>query len=69
MAGCPRAFVGHEVSELANLASACDHGVMPVVGGLLDQSCWFVDAWQTLQSEQHRIEREEIERMKRGRIH
>lgn len=40
---------------------------LPTAGGLLDQSAWFIDLWQTMNSEQALIDAERIERLNRGR--
>ena len=55
---CPRKFVGHELTEAINMAELCGNGCLPVAGGLLDQSSWFLSVWQTLKSEIARIENE-----------
>jgi hypothetical protein len=33
-------------------------GLLPIAGGTLDQSAWFIDLMQTLESEQNRIDNE-----------
>lgn len=48
------------------MTSLCDNGSLPVGGGLLDQSSWFLTLWQTLRSEEVRIENERAERYKNG---
>lgn len=55
---CPRKFVGQEMTEAINIAGLCGNGTLPVPGGLLGQSHWFLSMWQTLQSEVARIENE-----------
>lgn len=65
--GCPRDYVGCELTDAINLASFAGKGAMPVSGGLLDQSAWFVDLWQTLESDQNRIDTEKAQDRKRGR--
>lgn len=59
---CPRRFVGHELTEAINVASLCGNGTLPVAGGLMDQSAWFVSLWQQLQSEQAEIDAELAEK-------
>lgn len=63
---CPREFVGQELTEAINIASLCGNGVLPVSGGLMDQSAWFLSVWQQLQSEQAKIDAEEAERLRNG---
>lgn len=63
---CPRAYVGHDITDAVNMAGMCRNGIMPIPGGLLDQSAWFVDLWQRMDSERAKIDAERIERMKRG---
>lgn len=53
---CPQRYVGGELTEAINMAGMCGGGLWPVAGGLLDQSAWFVDLWQQLQSEQNKID-------------
>lgn len=48
-----------------NLAGYASKGHLPVAGGLLDQSAWFVDVWSTLESDQSRIDAEQAERRRR----
>lgn len=61
---CPRKYVGADVTEAVNVASLCSIGVLPSAGGLMDQSAWFVNLWQQLQSEQSAIEAEQAERIR-----
>lgn len=60
---CPRQYV-QDIAYEANICSiAINNGVLPVAGGSLDQSGWFVDAWMCLHRDQKTIENE---RLKRG---
>jgi hypothetical protein len=52
---CPRRYVGNELTNAINLASMCGSGDWPVVGGLLDQSSWFLELKQTIESEDNKI--------------
>ena len=63
---CPREFVGQEITKAINIASLCGNGILPVNGGLMDQSAWFLSVWQQLQSEQSKIDAEEAERLRSG---
>ena len=57
---CPHALAptwAKRVCELAMWASS--HGVMPVAGGLHDQSNWYMEAQRIVLSEKQRIEAEE----------
>ena len=44
----------------------CGNGTLPVSGGLMDQSAWFIALWQQLQSEQSLMDAEAAERMRNG---
>lgn len=59
---CPQKYVGSDMIYDLNIASACRDGVMPVSGGLMEQSAYWFDLWTTLESEQARIDRERMER-------
>jgi hypothetical protein len=49
--------------ESINLAGhAITKGLMPVAGGLLDQSSWFIDLWTRLESEINAVQNEQHER-------
>ena len=61
---CPRRFVGNEITEAINVAGLCGNGILPVAGGIMDQSAWFVALWQQLQSDQSEIDAEEMEKMR-----
>lgn len=63
--GCPRKYV-RELNAVINLAAMADKGTLPIAGGILDQSAWFVDMWQLLGSEQNRIDSDRIDRARRG---
>ena len=65
--GCPRKSVGWEMTQAINLASYASKGFLPVAGGILDQSAWFVDVWTTLDGEQNKIDAEMAERRNRGK--
>jgi len=56
---CPRRYVG-DLARFINLAGMCNDGLLPVAGGLLDQSAWFVELHQRLNGEQNRIESESL---------
>lgn len=60
---CPKQFCQSMVEEI-NIASCAISGFLPVSGGVLDQTSWFVDLWQTLVLERDKIE---AEAMKRGK--
>lgn len=66
LTSCPKEFVGVELSPAINLSAVASKGCLPVAGGTLDQANWFFDLWQTLESEQNKIEAERIERMTSG---
>jgi hypothetical protein len=55
------------MTQAINMASYAAKGHLPVVGGLLDQSAWFVDLWSTLESDQAQIDNEIAEERRRGK--
>lgn len=54
------------MTDAVNLAGLAIQGMLPIAGGVLDQSAWFVDMWTTLAGDQNRIDAEEIERVRNG---
>ncbi len=66
LTSCGRKFVGGEMVRAINLANMADRH-LPAAGGLLEQSAWFVDLWQTMGSEQALIDADRIERLSHGR--
>lgn len=66
LTSCPRKFVS-ELTRAANLLTLCEKGHLPIGGGLLDQSNWFMAFWQMFASETNRIDNEKIEALNRGR--
>jgi len=64
--GCPRKVIGWEMTQTINLAGYATKGFLPVNGGILDQSSWFVDVWSTLENDQAKIDQERSERRNRG---
>lgn len=65
LTACPRRFIGLGMTDAINLASHASKGVMPVSGGLLDQSAWFFSLWNTLESDVNKIDAERMERYRR----
>ena len=61
---CPKQFVG-DLAQEVNLAAVASKGIMPIEGGLLDQSKWFFDFWQALENDQNRIDARRIDRLKK----
>jgi len=55
---CPKAMVGGEIIDTIRFAGLLKQGLPPVSGGVLDQAAWFVDAAQTVWSEDNRVEAE-----------
>ena len=62
--GCPKKAV-QEIVTAVNLCGHADKGHLPVAGGILDQSAWFISFWERFSSEVARIDRERIEKQKR----
>lgn len=59
---CPKKMIGQSLVGAINLASYAMKGQWPTTGGMLDQSAWFFDLVQTLESEQNRIDAERMDR-------
>lgn len=62
---CPQKFIGNELIEDINTVDACQNGVMPVGGGLMDQSVYYLELTSRLRNERAKIEREQAERRRR----
>jgi hypothetical protein len=54
---CPQKFIGPEMVSQINITAACTDGVLPVSGGLLDQSAYWFSLKSCLESDQAKIER------------
>lgn len=52
---CPREYIGDEFTMAVNLATQSGQGDWPVVGGLLDQSSWFMSLKQHLDYDISRV--------------
>jgi len=65
--GCPRQVIGWEMTQAINLANYASKGLMPVAGGVMEQSAWFLEMLSTLESDQNKIDSERAERNRRGR--
>jgi len=50
------------MTDAINVAAMCDKGMLPVAGGIADQSAWFLSLWQQLTNDQNKIDAERIER-------
>lgn len=59
---CARKYVDNSLARAINMTTYADKGIMPVGGGLLDQSAWFIDLWSTITDEENTIDRERQER-------
>jgi hypothetical protein len=57
---CGKKFVDPYLARAVNMASHAEKGFLPVAGGLLDQSAWFVSLWSMLNCEQSIINDEII---------
>lgn len=58
---CPSKFIGQQMISDILVTAACEHH-LPVAGGLLDQSAWWFELRQRLQSEEHKITEEQMKR-------
>ena len=55
------------MTQAINLANYASKGLMPVAGGVMEQSAWFLEMLSTLESDQNKIDLEKAERSRRGR--
>lgn len=49
---CPRKVVTADICELLDYVALAQKGLLPLAGGLLDQTQWFVQAVQYVWAEQ-----------------
>lgn len=59
--GCPQEYIGRELTEAIGGLDLCEHGALPVTGGIEDQSAWAMRVWQLLKSEDAQVTREKLE--------
>jgi hypothetical protein len=57
---CGRKYVDPYIVRAINMANNAERGFLPVAGGILDQSAWFVSLWSTLACEQSAINEERL---------
>ena len=55
-----------EIVVAINMSTLSDKGLLPVSGGLLDQSSWFMELMHAMSSECSKIDAERAERMHHG---
>ena len=60
---CPRQFTA-EIVDAVNLAQIAERH-LPIAGGILDQSAWWVDCYMALKSDMNQIETDRLERERR----
>ena len=58
---CPSNYIGEELIADMQITAATDHH-LPVAGGLLDQSAWYLELRQTMQREEQRVSQEQAKR-------
>ncbi len=61
---CPRQLLDAEMWQCVMYASDADRGHLPLPGGLLDQSAWFVELVWLLRNEISLIDAERMERLR-----
>lgn len=59
---CPQEYIGAEIIGDINIVAACENGVLPVAGGLLDQSQYYLELSNAMKSEMALIEKEQREK-------
>lgn len=52
-----------DLAPAINLATRCKNGFLPVSGGILDQSNWFLELWTALDVEQGHIDQERMSKL------
>jgi len=57
---CPKMELNREIMDLIEDSELAKKGLMPVRGGTLDQSSWFLKSAQVLWAEETRIENEKM---------
>jgi hypothetical protein len=60
---CPRKFVPQEIFAAINMSTLAEKGLLPVAGGLLDQSSWYMELMHAMNSECAKVDAERAERM------
>ena len=63
---CPRESMPAAFIYAVNLAGSSGSGDWPVAGGLLDQATWFLELKQNLDAECDQIDKDRMEKAKRG---
>ncbi len=58
--GCPKAYVGGEVSQAINLCGFAEKGLLPDSGGMLDQSARWLSIYYRYSYEQARVDSERV---------
>jgi hypothetical protein len=62
---CPSSYIGQELIGDINIVAACSDGVLPVSGGLMDQSAYWFELSQAMKREINAVEKEQHERRSR----
>lgn len=57
---CAKRYVDGAIVKAINFAEYTDKGLLPISGGLLDQSAWFLSVWQALSQDKAMIEAKRI---------
>lgn len=59
---CPRQIVGDRINNAVDYVAFAERGFLPVQGGSLDQSQWFMNLFSHMQSEVAKIQEEQQEK-------
>lgn len=62
MEQCPQRYIGPAMIDDINVVTQCRDGTLPVAGGLLDQSAYYLALSSALEREQNLIESEKSKR-------
>lgn len=57
---CGKRYVDAALVKAINFSEHIDKGLLPISGGLLDQSAWFLSVWQALSQDKALIEAKRI---------
>jgi hypothetical protein len=62
--GCPQKLAGSGINNLLRYVGYAEKGQLPVAGGVLDQSQWFLEACELVMADQAQHRKFSIENMK-----
>lgn len=60
IASCPRQEIGLEMATAIGITVQCSNGILPVTGGLLQQTNWFLELKNTLDADENHIQSQRL---------